>query len=66
MTTELTIDGMTCQNCVRHVTEALSSVRGVASASVSLETRRASVHGEVEPFALIAAVEEAGYEAAVL
>ena len=37
------IQGMTCVNCARHVTEAIQGVARVESASVDLETRRASV-----------------------
>lgn len=56
---------MSCQNCVRHATEALQSVQGVTKASVTLEPP----HGEVEHDgaasvdALIAALEEEGYSA---
>jgi len=35
---------LTCQNCARHVTEAIQSTPGVRSASVSLEKKSASVH----------------------
>ena len=37
------IDGMTCQNCVNHVTKALKSLEPVAEVSVSLETGEAVV-----------------------
>ncbi|MEK7780268.1 MAG: heavy metal-associated domain-containing protein, partial [Verrucomicrobiota bacterium] len=33
---ELRVEGMTCNNCARHVTEAIQSVSGVQSAMVSL------------------------------
>ena len=35
--THLKIEGMTCQHCVSHVTEALEGVAGVASAKVNLK-----------------------------
>src|SRR6266567_2981187 len=41
--TELSVGGMTCSGCARHVTEAIQKVAGVASALVSLEERHASV-----------------------
>ena len=41
--TELHVEGMTCNNCARHVTEAIQNVPGVRSASVALEAGRASV-----------------------
>lgn len=66
-TTVLHIDGMSCQNCVRHVTEALQKVAGVSSATVSLETAsaRVSSHGHISVDALTAAVKAAGYSATV-
>ncbi len=63
----LRVTGMSCNNCVRHVTEALQGVPGVANAAVELETKRATVRwtegasAQVEP--LLAAVKQAGYEA---
>lgn len=64
MTTTLNITGMTCENCVRFVTQALNSVPGVQSAKVSLAENRAIVeHEGAETNALISAVQEEGYEA---
>src|SRR5262245_55233865 len=64
---DLSVEGMSCSNCVRHVTDALQQLPGVASAVVSLETRRAVVRvkpgAEVEVKSLVAAVERAGYAA---
>ena len=54
---------MSCQNCVRHVTEALAAVDGVKSVTVSLEQKTATVTS-VEPLSVTAAklaVEDAGY-----
>ena len=64
-TIELDITGMTCDHCVRSVTNALKDVEGVQDAVVSLDEKRAVVTAEhVDLPALIAAVEEEGYEAA--
>jgi copper chaperone len=64
-TIELDITGMTCDHCVRSVTNALKDVEGVSDAVVSLENKQAVVTAEeVDLVALIAAVEEEGYEAA--
>jgi Cu+-exporting ATPase len=65
--TELSIEGMTCGNCARHVTEAIQSVKGVRNAVVSLEANHASVRwnsgaGENLP-AVLQALREAGYPA---
>ena len=65
-TIELAIEGMTCDHCVNAVTGALKEVPGVKAAKVDLDSKSASVEGDqVEVAALIAAVEEEGYEAAV-
>ena len=65
--TELVVDGMTCGNCARHVTEALQSVPGVRSAMVDLEGKSASVKwaqgAQHNTAALVHAVEEAGFDA---
>jgi copper chaperone CopZ len=34
--TQLTVSGMTCDHCVRHVTDAISNVAGVHSVNVKL------------------------------
>lgn len=66
--TELAVNGMTCSNCARHVTEAIQGVPGVAGASVELEQGRATVRWKGSPDvpAVLAAVKAAGYEPNVL
>ncbi|HRI44314.1 MAG TPA: heavy metal-associated domain-containing protein [Fimbriimonadaceae bacterium] len=59
----LRIEGMTCENCVRHVRQALESVPGVERALVELDAGRAVVEGTPDPQDLVAAVEEEGYAA---
>ena len=64
--TEFAVTGMTCANCARHVTEAIQSVPAVASASVRLESGRATVRWNDQAAnakAVMDAVAEAGYEA---
>ena len=60
---------MSCNNCVRHVTQALQGLPGVKSASVSLEAQQATIHwrAEVEPDVpgAIHAVEQEGFSARV-
>jgi copper chaperone CopZ len=65
MKIHLKIDGMTCQNCVRHVRGALQKVAGVESAEVDLDQGAASVQtGDGTVTAeLIQAVQQAGYKA---
>jgi Cu+-exporting ATPase len=68
--TELHVSGMTCNNCARHVTEAIQGVAGVQSAAVSLLQSGASVRwhsAETKNVsAVLAAVSKAGYEARVI
>jgi copper chaperone len=64
-TTTFSVKGMTCDNCVHHVTEAIKGVAGVKATDVSLATNSAKVEGDFDEKAIIAAVEEEGYEAAV-
>ncbi|MBI1743013.1 mercury(II) reductase [Candidatus Acetothermia bacterium] len=64
----LRVEGVTCDGCVRHVTEALKNVSGVEEVKVpSWQAGRATVLAEarVEDQALLKAVEEAGYHAVV-
>jgi len=56
------VQGMTCQNCVRHATKALQAVDGVSEVEVTLEPPRATVRGEGLALpALAAALGEDGY-----
>jgi Cu+-exporting ATPase len=67
MTNILKISGMSCQNCARHVREALQEVPGVEYAEVDLDAGRARVKaGETGPDlkSLLQAVARAGYTAA--
>ena len=60
----LSIAGMSCAGCVAAVEKALGSVSGVDSASVNFAEHTAMVTGEAPAAALVAAVEQAGYQAA--
>ena len=65
-TVKLSVSGMHCEKCVARVTEALEGVEGVTGATVTLEDESAIVEGHgFETDGLIAAVEEAGFEASV-
>lgn len=62
-TSTFKVSGMTCGNCVRHVTEALKPLVGVDSVEVDLAAGRVIVHGTAASPALIAALDDAGYPA---
>jgi copper chaperone CopZ len=55
---------MTCDHCVRSVTEEVEAIAGVTGVDVDLTTGRLEVHadGVVDITDVRAAVEEAGYE----
>ena len=63
---KLKVSGMTCDHCVRAVTEALSGVPGVEKVvDVNHERGEALVEGQPEAKDLVAAIVEEGYEAVV-
>ena len=57
------VTGMTCQNCVRHVSQALNALPGVRSADVDLDsgTARLETEREIPRDEITAALDEAGY-----
>jgi copper chaperone CopZ len=58
------VPGMHCAHCETAVTEELEGVPGVAAVDVDLETKRVTVRGEaLDDAALVAAIDEAGYDA---
>jgi Cu+-exporting ATPase len=66
---QFAVRGMTCASCVARVEKALKKVPGVLDASVNLATEQASVRGaaldaDALAAALVAAMAQAGYEAA--
>ncbi|WP_154796261.1 heavy-metal-associated domain-containing protein [Occultella kanbiaonis] len=70
-TTTIDVTGMTCANCVAHVTEELEGVDGVLNVSVELRTGEASPvtvvsNVPLDETAIRAAVDEAGYDVAAI
>lgn len=62
MITNYTVSGMTCGNCVNHVTEEVSDIDGVKNVNVTLDGGAMSVESDERiPFdAILEAVKEAG------
>lgn len=65
-TTSFSVDGMTCGNCVRHVTEELTALPGVTGVQVDLVAGGSSPvtvtsDAPLADDAIAAAVDEAGY-----
>ena len=63
-TAEYTVRGMHCDHCRAAVEQELSTVRGVESVAVDLQTKLVLVRGrDLDDAELRAAIDEAGYEA---
>ena len=64
---QLKVEGMMCDHCVAHVTEALEGIKGVKNVKVSLTDGTADLDAGllVKNDALVKAVEDAGYKATV-
>jgi copper chaperone CopZ len=64
-TTEFAVTGMTCGHCEMSVREEVSEISGVTDIQVSAQTGRLVVSADdtIDDAAVIAAVEEAGYQA---
>lgn len=60
----LKIEGMSCEHCVRRVSDALSAASGVISVDVNLrkKTARIELDSPVADEILIAVVTDAGYK----
>lgn len=63
MKKQISIKGMSCFNCVRHVEEALNEVPGVRNVQVNLQEKSAvmDVEDQVADACLKIAIEEVGY-----
>ena len=58
------VPGMHCGHCRTAVTEELQGVPGVDSVEVDLDTKLVAVRGDgLDDAALVAAIDEAGYDA---
>lgn len=58
------VEGMSCNNCAKHVKKALEDLEGVEVADVNLEEKNAEVSyiGDIDQEKIKEAIEEAGYE----
>ena len=62
-TSTYTVSGMTCDHCVRAVSQEVAAIAGVESVDIELESGQLTVRSEepVSDEAVAAAVDEAGY-----
>ena len=61
-TAVFSVPGISCGHCVAAITEEVGAVAGVDSVTVDLESKLVTVEGEVEAVAVVATIDEAGYE----
>ena len=63
-TTDFTVKGMTCQHCVKAVTEEVGRLDGVQGVAVDLASGRVTVESDapVDVEQVRTAVDEAGFE----
>jgi copper chaperone len=58
------VAGMTCDHCKIAITDEVANVAGVTRVDVDLESKLVHVHGsDVDAAAVVAAIDEAGYDA---
>jgi copper chaperone len=64
MKAKITIEGMSCGHCVKHVSNALSELENVENIQVSLENKTALFESksEIADEKIKFAIEDAGYE----
>ena len=58
-----TVPDISCEHCVKSITEHVTPLEGVERVEVDLETKTVTVIGGDEP-AIVAAIDEAGYDVA--
>lgn len=65
MSRTVTVEGMSCGHCEQTAEDALEGVAGASEATADRETEKVTAEGDADPDAMVAAVEDAGYEASV-
>jgi copper chaperone len=64
MTQTYLVSGMSCGHCTAAVTDEVSKVAGVDAVDVDLDSKLVQVSGDaIEHDAVVAAIDEAGYDA---
>ena len=66
MKTIIKVEGMGCENCIRHVTEALEGLSGIQDVRVDLQTGEVTFENpqSVGMDIISSTIEEAGYQMA--
>jgi copper chaperone len=64
-TATYSVPGISCDHCKHAIEGEVSQVRGVASVEVDVQAKTVTVSGEpLDEQAIVAAIDEAGYEVA--
>jgi copper chaperone CopZ len=58
------VPGVSCEHCRTAITREVAAVAGVRSVEVDLEGKTVTVEGEAVDDAVVAAIDEAGYDVA--
>jgi copper chaperone len=59
--TELKVSGMSCQHCVKAVTQAIQALDPQARIEIDLDAGRVQIDSRLERAALATAIDDAGY-----
>lgn len=59
--TTYSVPDISCDHCVRAITEALRPLDGVTGVEVSIDAKSVTVTGSAPPAAVAAAIADAGY-----
>jgi copper chaperone len=63
MSRTLTVEGMSCGHCEQTVEDAIEALTGVRAAAADRDADQVTVDGDADTEELVAAVEDAGYDA---
>ena len=63
-TSTYSVPGASCGHCSAAISAELAELEGVEGVDVDLETKTVTVRGNVSREAVVAAIDEAGYEVA--
>lgn len=68
MKKKISIEGMMCQNCVKHVTNALQNLEGTINVSVNLDDKYAIINSEkkIDDAIIQESINTAGYEVTLI
>lgn len=68
MKKKISIEGMMCKNCVKHVTNALQNLEGTINVSVNLDDKYAIINSEkkIDDAIIQESINTAGYEVTLI